>query len=159
MAKQRTESMHLTSSAIKPGGQIPRRFTCDAENLSPPLAWSGAPAEARSFAIVCRDPDAPSGDFYHWAAFDIPANVSRLTESRASGNAPLRDAVNDFGNRGYGGPCPPRGHGAHRYHFKLYAIDVERLELPPTARCRDVEHAAGAHALATAELIGTYSRS
>jgi Raf kinase inhibitor-like YbhB/YbcL family protein len=150
--------MILSSSAFAQGKHIPRTFTCDGTDSSPPLAWSGAPNHTRSFALVCRDPDAPSGDWYHWAAFDIPARTSTLAETIGPQKAPIREAINDFGRRGYGGPCPPQGHGPHRYHFKLYALDVDHLDLRGSARCREVERTAETHALATAELIGTYDR-
>ena len=151
--------MILSSSAFAQGKHIPSTFTCDGSDVSPPLAWSGAPNETRSFALVCRDPDAPSGDWYHWAVFDIPARTNTLAEAGELQRAPIREAINDFGGRGYGGPCPPQGHGRHRYHFRLYALDVEHLNLHGSVRCREVEKAAEAHALATAELIGTYSRT
>lgn len=158
MAAKRSETMVLTSAAFMQGKSIPSRFTCDGDDYPPPLAWSRAPRETRSFALVCHDPDAPSGDWYHWAAFDIPADAAGLAESLGPRKAPVREAINDFGKSGYGGPCPPEGHGRHHYHFKLYALDVAHLELPASVRCREVERAAKAHALATAELIGTYSR-
>ncbi len=150
-------TMRLTSTAFRPGGTIPARFTCDGENLSPPLAWSGAPEGTRSFALVCRDPDAPAGVWYHWAIFDIAPGRDGLEEHcRPSGG--VHQAVNDFGQRGYGGPCPPHGHGRHHYHFTLYALDVEHLDVPAGARCREVEAEAKAHALAEAELTGLYAR-
>ena len=155
MAPRRSEPVRLRSSGFSHGAVIPRHFTCDGDDLSPPLAWSGVPAGTRSFAIVCRDPDAPSGTWYHWAIFDISTATHELGEGRDPHNAPHREAINDFGKRGWGGPCPPRGHGAHHYHFKIYALDIERLDLPTNARCRDVEKAAAGHALAEAELIGT----
>ncbi|MGO8915077.1 MAG: YbhB/YbcL family Raf kinase inhibitor-like protein [Stellaceae bacterium] len=150
--------MRLTSAAFANGSEIPARFTCDGDNLSPPLAWSGAPSPTRSFAIVCSDPDAPSGVWYHWAALDIRHDVNALEEHCRPGSTAMRQAINDFGKRGYGGPCPPRGNGRHHYHFTLYALDVEHLDVPASAHCRDVENAARAHALATAELIGVYAR-
>jgi len=151
-------TMRLTSAGFTHGSEIPAHFTCDGGNLSPPLAWSGAPPGTRSFAIICRDPDAPSGAWYHWAAFDIPRSADTLEEHVSPSSATIRQAINDFGKRGYGGPCPPHGHGPHHYHFALYALGVEHLEAPASARCRDVEKAAKAHALATAELIGLYAR-
>jgi Raf kinase inhibitor-like YbhB/YbcL family protein len=151
-------AMRLSSSGFKNGGAIARRFTCDGENCSPPLAWSGAPAETRSFALVCRDPDAPAGVFYHWAAFDVAADADGLPEHCPPGSAAMRQATSDFGRPGYGGPCPPRGHGPHHYHFTLYALDVERLAVPARAHCREVEAAARSRALATAELVGIYER-
>ena len=148
-------SMVLRSAAFAPGKSIPSRFTCDGEGRAPPLAWSDAPRETRSFALVCRDPDAPTGIWYHWAAFDIPPDAAGLAESEA----PMREAINDFGRRGYGGPCPPEGDGRHHYHFKLYALGIDRLDLPAKVGCREVERQAEARALATAELIGSYCRA
>jgi Raf kinase inhibitor-like YbhB/YbcL family protein len=158
MAAKQPASIVLTSPAFAQGKSIPSRFTCDGGDYAPPLAWSGAPPETRSFALVCHDPDAPSGDFYHWAAFDIAADAASLPESLGPKKPPIREAINDFGRRGYGGPCPPGGHGQHHYHFTLYALDVPHLALAVNVRCREVERAAKAHALARADLIGTYSR-
>lgn len=151
-------TMRLTSTAFSHGDEIPVHFTCDGGDRSPPLAWSGAPPDARSFAIICRDPDAPSGVWYHWAAFDIPGDVHQLAEHCLPGGTAMRQAINDFGRRGYGGPCPPRGHGRHHYHFILHALDVEHLDVPASAHCRDVEKIAAAHTLATAGLTGLYAR-
>lgn len=150
--------MRLTSTAFPQGGKIPTRFTCDGADVSPPLSWSGPPKEARSFALICSDPDAPNGVWFHWAIFDIPPGSTALAEHLGVGDAGAEQARNDFGKRSYGGPCPPHGHGRHHYHFKLYALNVPRLNLPATAGCRDVEEAVQSHAIATAELIGVYSR-
>jgi len=150
--------MRLTSTAFPQGGKIPTRFTCDGADVSPPLSWSSAPKEAQSFALVCSDPDAPSGVWYHWAIFDVPQEPGGLAERCDIGTAGARQARNDFGKTGYGGPCPPRGHGRHHYHFKLFALNVPRLNLPATTGCREVEEAAQSHAIATAELVGVYSR-
>jgi hypothetical protein len=95
--------MHLASRAFENGGRIPGRFTCDGDNEMPPLEWTGVPPEARSLALVCSDPDAPSGTFHHWAVYDIPPDVRHLPERTRAG---MREAVNDFGRTGYGGPCP-----------------------------------------------------
>jgi Raf kinase inhibitor-like YbhB/YbcL family protein len=151
-------TMRLISAGFANGGEIPARFTCDGDNLSPPLAWSGAPAGTRSLALVCSDPDAPAGTWYHWAAFDIPCTLDALEEHCRPASTTMRQAINDFGKRGYGGPCPPSGHGRHHYRFILYALDAEHLDVPASAHCRDVVKAAKAHALATAELIGVYVR-
>lgn len=153
----RTE-LRLTSAAFDRDGKIPTHFTCDGANVSPHLAWSDPPAETRSFAIVCSDPDAPSGIWYHRAIFDIPASTIELAENFPPKSAMGRQAINDFGTLGYGGPCPPRGHGTHHYHFTLYALNVEHLGVAVGARCRNVEKAAKAHAIATAKLIGVYTR-
>jgi Raf kinase inhibitor-like YbhB/YbcL family protein len=150
--------MRLTSSTFANDGKIPTRFTCDGADVSPPLAWSGAPKEARSFAIVCSDPDAPNGVWYHWAIFDIPRGMAELHEHCMPDGASPAQTHNDFGKTGYRGPCPPRGHGRHHYHFELLALDVAQLNLPATAGCRAVEEAARSRALATAELVGVYSR-
>jgi Raf kinase inhibitor-like YbhB/YbcL family protein len=151
-------AMRLSSSAFSDGAQIPSQLTCDGADESPPLTWSGAPTTTQSFAVICRDPDAPGGTWYHWAAFDISRKTSGLAEHCLPGNTTLRQAINDFGKKGYGGPCPPRGHGPHHYHFILHALDVERLGVPGTAHCRDIERAAKAHTIETATLIGTYGR-
>jgi Raf kinase inhibitor-like YbhB/YbcL family protein len=151
-------TMRLTTMAFTSNSAVPKRYTCDGADVSPPLQWSGAPAETRSFALVCADPDAPAGVWYHWAAYDIPAAMTGLAEHCPPDLADFAQARNDFGKRGYGGPCPPRGHGRHHYRFKLFALDVETLGLGPSAGCRDVEQKAEAHAIATAELVGVYSR-
>ncbi len=118
--------MKLVSSAFDDGAAIPRRFTCDGENLSPPLQWSGAPAGTLSFVQLCDDPDAPADTWHHWAAYDIPPAVTELAVDAAQ-NAKLRQAVNDFRKVGYGGPCPPHGHGPHHYHFRLLALSTDQL--------------------------------
>jgi hypothetical protein len=153
-------SLTLSSAAFAPKARIPPVHTCDGANTSPPLAWSGAPAETRSFALVCTDPDAPVGTWYHWAVFDIPADIDTLiaglaTDARVGA---IRQAVNDFKRTGYGGPCPPRGHGVHHYHFRLLALAVPHLDVADRADCREIERAAATHVLAEAELIGTYAR-
>lgn len=130
--------MRLVSSAFADGAAIPRRFTCDGENLSPPLPWSNAPKATRSFVMLCDDPDAPGGTWHHWAAYDIPSSLTELADNAAQ-NAKTRQAVNDFRNAGYGGPCPPHGHGPHHYHFRLLALSTDRLRAQPNASCRDVE--------------------
>ena len=145
----------LTSPAFAAQGRIPTRYTCDGSDVSPPLHWSGAPAETRSFALICADPDAPAGTWHHWAIFDIPATADGLPEHQKADASGVQQALNDFDRKGYGGPCPP-GNGAHHYHFTLYALKVEHLPVPTTARCRDVARAAKAHVLAQADLVGLY---
>ncbi len=151
-------ALRLTSTAFADGDRIPIRFTCDGDDISPPLAWSGAPAATRSYALVCSDPDAPGGTFYHWAAFDIPARTGGLAERCLPGSTALRQAINDFGKKGYGGPCPPRGHGPHHYHFALYALGADHIEAPSAVHCRDIERAAKVHAIESAEIVATYER-
>jgi len=152
--------MHLTSSAFLNGQTIPRRHTCDGDNISPELTWTEAPTATRSFALLCDDPDAPVGVWHHWAVYDIPAASTTLSEGvgRSASAKKFKQAVNDFHRSGYGGPCPPRGHGPHRYHFRLLALSVDRLDLTSTASCVDVERVARKHLLAEAILNGTYER-
>jgi Raf kinase inhibitor-like YbhB/YbcL family protein len=149
--------MRLSSPAFADGKPIPRRFTCDGEDLSPPLEWSGAPAEARSFALFCDDPDAPSGMWRHLAIYDIPSDRNALPEG-AGRAGELKQATNDFRRPGYGGPCPPRGHGSHRYHFRLLALAIDRLPLSKNPSCAEADREARKHVLAEAVLIGTYQR-
>ncbi len=152
-------AMILSSPAFAPSTAIPVRHTCDGENVSPPLAWRDVPAGTESFALVCTDPDAPAGTFYHWAIFDITASVRELAAGIVAGTAAgFRQADNDFGKPGYGGPCPPRGHGPHHYHFRLYALAVPRLPVGARVDCRLVEAASRRHALNEALLIGIYQR-
>jgi Raf kinase inhibitor-like YbhB/YbcL family protein len=150
--------MQLSSAAFAEGQPIPRRHTCDGENASPPLAWSSPPPETKSFALVCDDPDAPAGVWRHWAVFDIPPSHAQLPERISSRVAAFKQGTNDFHKPGYGGPCPPRGHGPHRYRFSLLALDTESLALSEGAPCADVECAARAHTLAQAHLTGLYQR-
>jgi hypothetical protein len=144
----------LTSSAFENGAPIPTEYGCDGGDRTPALSWSDPPAGTKSFALVIDDPDAPSGTFRHWGVFDIPASA------RSAGGADRigTEVTNDFGKPGYGGPCPPKGHGPHHYHFKLFALDVEKLDIGAAAKIVDVENAASKHAIAGGELIGTYER-
>jgi len=153
-----TMTFELHSGAFRNGEPIPPRHTCQGENISPPLAWSGAPAGTRGFALICYDPDAPGRTFYHWAVFGLPADRAELPERLPKGAPGLHQAVNDFGAAGYGGPCPPPGHGIHHYHFELLALSVPALQVPPGAGALEVQAAAKRHLLARAELIGLYSR-
>jgi len=152
--------MRLSSAAFADASVIPRRFTCDGENLSPPLAWSGIPPGTRGFAILCEDPDAPSGLWRHWAAYDIPAERDGLAEGadRQATALGFRQGVNDFRKVGYGGPCPPHGHGAHRYRFRLLALSTDRLLVGDRPTFNDVEAAARRHLLAETVLTGLYER-
>jgi Raf kinase inhibitor-like YbhB/YbcL family protein len=145
-------AFRLTSSAFQEGEMIPRQFTCDGDGLAPPLAWSEAPDGTRSFALIMDDPDAPHGTFTHWLLCDIPATTTELAD-QSVGKA-LR---NDFGRPGYGGPCPPVGHGPHRYFFTLHAVDVPSLALKGRTR-KVLERVLQTHTLATARLMGRYER-
>ncbi|QEL22182.1 YbhB/YbcL family Raf kinase inhibitor-like protein [Bosea sp. F3-2] len=152
--------MQLGSSSFAAGATIPRRFTCDGDDVSPPLDWSGAPAGTRSFALLCDDPDAPMGTWHHWAMYDIAADRTALEEGAASrsGSGGFKQAINDFRRPGYGGPCPPPRHGPHRYHFRLLALSVDHLSFGQVPACREVEREARKHLLAEAVLVGVYER-
>jgi hypothetical protein len=146
--------LSLTSDAFQNNGAIPAQYTCDGANQSPALSWGEPPQGTKSFALVVDDPDAPGGTHRHWGAFDIPAN----TRSIAAGQAIGSQAMNDSGKSGYAGPCPPPGHGVHHYHFKLFALGIDKLGVPANSKVADVENAASQHAVGQAELIGTYER-
>jgi Raf kinase inhibitor-like YbhB/YbcL family protein len=149
----------LWSPAFPPGGAIPAQYTCAGADLSPPLAWSGVPAGTQSLVLVLADPDAPGGVFYHWAVYDIPTAAQGLAAGHGPGQAAAGppEARNDFGQSGYGGPCPPPG-GVHHYRFRLTAISRPRLDLGPAATALDVEKAAASYRIASTELVGTYGR-
>jgi len=147
-------AIQLSSSAFDEGEPIPVKYTCDGEDVSPPLRWSGVPAGTRSLALIADDPDAPRGTFVHWILFGIPPQTTELVEGQQlSGVAQGR---NDFGRTGYGGPCPPRGN-PHRYFFKLYALDTD-LQLPPGATKQDLLRAMEGHIIAEGQLMGVYQR-
>jgi Raf kinase inhibitor-like YbhB/YbcL family protein len=143
----------LESRAFENAHAIPSRYTCEGDDVSPALRWSNVPDGTRSLALVVDDPDAPSGVFTHWLAWGLDPGTDGLEE----GNAAPREGQNDFGTTGYRGPCPPQGHGRHRYVFRLYALDAE-LELPAGAVKSELEQAIAGHVLTTAELVGTYER-
>jgi len=153
-------SFQLKSSAVSSGGRIPERFTGDGANLSPPLAWSDPPPGTRSFALFVEDTDAPGGSFWHWGICNIAPGERQLPEGAggAAHRAGFETAANDFGEHAYGGPHPPRGHGVHHYHFRLLALDVERLELPPAASAKVLWRSAQSHLLGQAELVASYER-
>lgn len=154
-------SFKLTSSAFVEGGGIPTQYTCEGKDTSPPLAWSGAPAGTRSFAIIVDDPDAPDPaapkmTYVHWVAYNIPATVTELAEGAGKGAMPAGSSVglNDWKKAEFGGPCPPIG--THRYFFKLSALDTTLNLSRPTKP--DLENAMKGHVLGTAQLMGTYHK-
>ena len=156
---ENTMNFHITSTAFSEGQPIPRKFTCQGSDVSPPLKWTGAPSHARSFALVADDPDAPVGTWVHWVLYNLPATSTDLAENTqklAALPGGARQGVNDFHLPGYGGPCPPPGK-PHRYFFKLYALDT-LLDLKPGATKKDVERAMENHILGQAQLMGTYQR-
>lgn len=145
----------LESSAFRPGERIPRKYTGEGDDLSPPLRWAGVPDGAVELALICDDPDAPREEpFVHWVLYNIPTAWDRLEEGAVPGAS---EGANDFGGRGYGGPMPPEGHGTHHYHFRIYALD-QLLVLPPSATKQQLVEAMGGHILDEGELVGTYSR-
>ena len=147
----------LISSAFPEGAVIPKLHTCEAADFSPPLEWSGAPSPTQSFTLIADDPDAPVGTWNHWLLYDIPPTVHSLAQGYKPGKTGI-SGRNDFGKEGYGGPCPPRGHGPHRYFFRLYALGVASLGLPAGARRAEVDKAIQGHILADAQYMGRYER-
>jgi Raf kinase inhibitor-like YbhB/YbcL family protein len=151
--------LEINSDSFTPGGKIPIEYTCDSVNISPPLGWSDIPSDTKSFVLICDDPDAPSGIWSHWIIFNIPKEKTNLSQDIAKIGA-LGDGtvqgINDFGNVGYGGPCPPPGK-PHRYFFKLYALDTV-LALGENATRDDILRAIKVHIIAEAETFGIYGR-
>jgi len=152
-------SLQISSNAFSPNESIPPKFTCDGQNVSPQLTWTGLPTTTQSFALIMDDPDAPVGTWVHWVLYDLPPNTRELAENvlnREQLPDGARQGRNDFNKIGYGGPCPPPGK-PHRYFFKLYALDA-KLHLRSGVLKADVERAMQTHIVAQAELIGLYSR-
>jgi Raf kinase inhibitor-like YbhB/YbcL family protein len=155
-------SLTLTSSAFANQGSIPAKFTCDGDDVSPPLAWTGIPAGARSLVLIVDDPDAPDPKapkrtWVHWVLYNLPAKDGALPENVDGGQLPTgaRPGTNDWQRLGYGGPCPPVGR--HRYFFKLYALVVMLPDLSDATKAA-LERAMQGHILEKAELMGTYER-
>ena len=147
-------ALDVRSPAFKDGGEIPTQYTCDGEDMSPPLAIEGVPDEASSLALVVDDPDAPGGTFVHWVMWNIPPDVAAVAEDEVPEGV---TGTNDFGDAAYGGPCPPEGDGPHTYRFKVYALDVE-LDLERGADADELSHAMEGHVLARGTLTGEYAR-
>jgi Raf kinase inhibitor-like YbhB/YbcL family protein len=152
--------MELSSSAFAHDGAIPRKYSCEGEDIAPPLSWRGIPDRVRSLALIVDDPDAPDPaaptmTWVHWVLVDIPPDAKAIPE----GGRPLpegcREGLNDWRRTGYGGPCPPVGR--HRYFFKLYALDTRLPSLHQPTKA-DLERAVQGHALAQAQLVGTYQK-
>lgn len=152
--------LQVSSAAFQAGQAIPAKYTCDGADLSPPLMWSGAPPNTRSWVLICEDPDAPQGPFTHWLIYGLPASVTELAEGASTSGSVSRSArqgLNDFNRVGYGGPCPPPGK-AHRYFFKLYALDTE-LSVKSRATKKELLKAIDKHVLGEGSLMGTYQRN
>lgn len=149
--------IQLTSAAFAYGEKIPVRFTCEGDDVSPPLQWTGAPVETRSFALICEDPDAPRGTWLHWVLYNIPGTAVELMQAvptlpeTPSGTRHGRNTAKDMA---YAGPCPPPGK-PHRYFFRLYALDI-MLNLPPGASRQELEQAMDQHILGQGTLMGRY---
>ena len=146
-------TIQITSIAFTEGNKIPRIYSCDDQNISPPLAWTGVPTSTVSLALIMDDPDAPSGTWVHWVLYNLPPDLTSLEQGKTGSGT---DGKNDFNRLGYGGPCPPRGSN-HRYMIKIYALDT-RLDLKSGANKTQVESAMRGHILAQGQLIGRYSR-
>lgn len=156
-------NLTITSAAFAPNGAIPSLYTCEGKDVSPPLAWNGAPAGAKSFVLIVDDPDAPDPaapkmTWVHWILYNLPAAARALPEAVKPNALPTgtREGVNDRGRTGYGGPCPPIGR--HRYFHKLYALDTTLPDLKRPNKAA-LEKAMQGHILAQAELIGTYQKN
>jgi Raf kinase inhibitor-like YbhB/YbcL family protein len=146
-------TIQITSSAYTEGGMIPRQYTCDDKNVSPPLAWTGVPTTTLSLVVIIDDPDAPSGTWVHWVLYNLPPELTSLDQG-ASGVG--TEGKNDFNRTGYGGPCPPKG-STHRYYIKVYALDSV-LVLKAGATKSQVENLMRGHILAQGQLMGKYGR-
>jgi len=157
--KEGEMALVVSSSAFQEGGEIPTKYTCEGQDVSPALTWSEPPAETWSFTLIVDDPDAPVGEFTHWVLFNLSADSRGLPEAMPA-QAQLPDGSlqgkNDFGKIGYGGPCPPPGR-PHRYQFTLYALD-QTLDLKAGASKKQVLDAMQGHILAQGRLTGTYQR-
>jgi hypothetical protein len=156
------DTMQITSTAFQHEREIPTRYTCEGEDVSPPLAWSGAPQGALSYALIVDDPDAPDPKnprmtWVHWVLYDIPASAKGLGEAVAASDLPAgtRHGKNDWKRVGWGGPCPPIGR--HRYYFKIYALDAKLGDLGEPTKAK-LEQAMRGHIVARGELMGTYQK-
>jgi Raf kinase inhibitor-like YbhB/YbcL family protein len=156
-------SLKITSIAFEQGRDIPARYTCEGEDVSPPLAWSGIPSNAKTIALIVDDPDAPDPAkpqrvYVHWVVYNIPVSATSLNENASKGGMPKGavQGTNDWGKPEYGGPCPPIGR--HRYFFKLYVLDSELTGLSAASKA-DLERAMKGHVIDSGELIGTYKKA
>jgi len=156
-------ALAVASASFTDGGSIPRTYTCEGEDISPPLSWDGVPTDARSLVLIvddpdCPDPEAPKRTWVHWVLYNIPAGTSALPEAVRPEDLPAgtREGLNDWERSGYGGPCPPIGR--HRYFFKIYALDTELAGLRKPTK-GEVERAMQGHVISQAQLVGTYRKA
>lgn len=148
-------TIQIRSAAFDAGTRIPRQYTGEGPDVSPPLAWENLPDGTEELALICDDPDAPVAEpWVHWVLYGLAPTLTQLRQDDDGGG---REGVNDFHRSGYGGPMPPPGHGTHHYHFKLYALD-QALGLKAGATKKDLLAAMEGHVLEHGELIGTYER-
>ncbi len=150
--------IQLTSSAFGFEEMIPKKYSCDGDNVSPPLSWDNIPDGAKSITLICEDPDAPMGTFIHWVLYNLPSDVNELQENVPDDETlknEARQGVNDFGNLGYGGPCPPSG--THRYFFRIYALD-KMIDTTSTIDKKTLQKEMEGHIIAKGELMGKYQR-
>ncbi|HKA14367.1 MAG TPA: YbhB/YbcL family Raf kinase inhibitor-like protein [Myxococcota bacterium] len=152
------DRLALKSSAFADGTAIPSSYTCDGDDRSPPIAWSGVPARAKSLALIVDDPDAPNKTWVHWVVYDLPSSASELAEGAGAGDLPAgaKQGVNDWSSPRYRGPCPPSGR--HRYVFKLYALDTVLPDLGAPSKPQ-LERAMKGHIVVEGRLTGTYERT
>ena len=152
----------LTSDELKnnmtlPNAQVYKGYGCDGENVSPQLSWQNAPSNTKSYAIICHDPDAPRPNgWYHWLLVNIPNNINSIKKAGKIEGA--LETITDFGTTGYGGACPPVGHGIHRYNFTIYALDVEKLNVTKDSKPKEVESEVLRHVIAKSVITGLYER-
>lgn len=146
--------MNITSTAFSNEGTVPKKYTCDGEDVNPPLEFSDIPAGTKSLALIVDDPDAPAGTWVHWTLWNIKPETKEILENTVPESS--TEGTTSFGKPGYGGPCPPSG--VHRYYFKLYALDTV-LNLGADAKVSELEKAASGHILGQATIMGKYSRS
>ena len=151
-------ALRLLASAFADGGWIPDLHTCQGADISPSLEWSGEPADTRSLVLMLDDPDAPAGTWNHWLVCDIPAAVHNLAQGYKPGRLGV-SGTNDFGKLGYGGPCPPKGHGPHRYFFRLFSMKVASLGLKEGVRRKELDEALKGQVLAETQYMGRYQRA
>ena len=158
MAMETTVKLQIKSSAFEHNGMIPKKYTCDGEDVSPELSWTGVPEGTKSFALISDDPDAPMGTWVHWVLYDLPSSTTELPENVPADKVlknGAKQGITDFKRIGYGGPCPPSG--VHRYFFKLYALDT-KLNLETGATKEQLLKAMEGHVIGQGELVGKYSR-